>query len=77
MKQAIISLAIAVCVAVFGPHNLSELGVQITRAGIIIVQLGMALDQPRAREDWYDAGDNDNPIPYLEEAHASIVQARA
>ena len=77
MKHAIISLAIAVCVAVLGPHNLSELGMQITRAGILIVRLGMALEPLRAREDWYDAGDNDNPIPYLEEAHASIAQARA
>lgn len=77
MKHAIISLAIAVCVAVLGPHNLSELGTQITRAGILIVQLGMALEQPRASEDWYDADDNDNPIPYLEEAHVSFAQARA
>ena len=77
MKHAIISLAIAVCVAVFGPHNLSELGMQITRAGIVIVQIGMTLESPRAREDGYDAGYDDNPLPYLEEAHASMAQARA
>lgn len=70
MKHAIISFIIALCVAVFAPQNLSELGAHITRAAVLMLRFGMALDPPHRHEQGYDAGEEGDLIPYLEQARA-------
>lgn len=74
MKHLLLTAVVAASMTIFGPHSISDVGTHITHAGILIVRLGMALDPPRAREDWYDA-DEDDPFPYLEQT--SCAERRA
>lgn len=69
MKHAIISLAIALCVAVFGPHSVSDAGRLITRVGIWTLQLGLLLDGPVAPKD---DDDDDEVAPELQDVHAAF-----
>jgi hypothetical protein len=62
MKNVVISFLIAACVTIFGPHNVGELGAHITRAGILILRLGLALDPPGYDAGWYEPAD-DTPAP--------------
>lgn len=77
MKSVVISFVVATAVAIFGPRSLTDVGAHVTRAGILMLQLGLALDPPRASDDWYDPGEGDVPMPYLEEARAAFPEPRA
>lgn len=70
MKHLLITALVAASVTIFGPHSISEIGVHITRAGILLVELGLALDPPAPRRHGYDAGEMDEPLPYIEQARA-------
>ncbi len=65
MKNVVTSFVIATLVAIFAPHNFKELGAHLTRAGLLLVQMGLALDPPGYDAGWYDAGDK---LPPREEA---------
>jgi hypothetical protein len=74
MKNIAVTAIVATLVALLAPHTLSELGVQITRAGILIVRLGLLLDRPPPAEA--DADGYDSALPEPQHARASARRAR-
>jgi hypothetical protein len=70
VKHLLLSAMVAAAVTIWGPHSISDIGAHIMRAGILLVQFGLALDPPRPHCPGYDAGEMDEPLPYIEQARA-------
>lgn len=73
LKNALVTTIVATTVALLSPFATTHIGSLSVRVGIILIELGLFIDRPTAREQEWDApGDG---MPHIERVRA--IEARS